>query len=279
MLAVTVQACTAPLSVQGQVEAAEQPREIILATTTSTYDTGLLDTLIPVFESESDYIVKIVAVGTGKALQMGAQGDADLLLVHAPEAELEFMASGWGQDRALIMHNDFVIVGPVDDPAGVQGKRSPVEAFRRIHATRAPFITRGDDSGTHKKELAYWEAAAIEPAGDWYIDTGQGMGATLRVASELDAYTLTDRSTYTTLAKILSLAVLVEGDPSMINFYHGMTVNPERWPAVNGAGAKALLDFFLSAEGQQIIDNFGLETYGAPLFISDAGKDAEYGLK
>ncbi len=253
--------------------------ELILATTTSTYDSGLLDELVPIFEEGSGYQVKTIAVGTGKALSMGEAGNADLLLVHAPTLELEFMAQGFGIDRRLIMHNDFVIIGPPEDPANIQGVATPVEAFRRIAENAAIFVSRGDNSGTHNKELAIWSVVGLDKDSTWYLESGQGMGATLRLASEKDGYTLTDRSTYLSLGETLNSEILVEGDPSLLNVYHTMVVNPERWPNVNQEGAQALSDFLTSDDGQAIITTFGVDIYGQPLFFPDAGKnEADLGL-
>lgn len=254
-------------------------QEIILATTTSTYDSGLLDAIIPVFEEQSGYTVKIVAVGTGAALTMGREGNADVLLVHAPAAELEFMAGGFGSQRDLVMHNDFVIVGPADDPAGIAGISSPDEALAAIAQAGASFASRGDDSGTHKKELALWQGAGVIPGGEWYLETGQGMGDTLRVASEKGAYTMTDRSTYLAQREILALDILVEGDASLLNVYHVMIVNPDKWENVNLAGAEALAAFFIAPDGQSMIADFGVDKFGQPLFFPDAHKtDADLGL-
>ncbi len=253
--------------------------ELILATTTSTYDSGLLEAIIPVFEEQSGYTVKIVAVGTGAALTMGREGNADILLVHAPSAELEFMNGGFGSRRDLVMHNDFVIVGPTDDPAGISGITAPSEALAAIAESAAVFASRGDDSGTHKKELFLWKNASISPGSEWYIETGQGMGDTLRVASEKGAYSLTDRSTYLAQRNILALDILLEGDASLLNVYHVMIVNPEKWKNVNLAGAEALAEFFISPEAQEMIGEFGVEKFGQPLFFPDADKtDADLGL-
>ncbi len=258
---------------------APESQEIILATTTSTYDSGLLDALIPVFEEQSGYIVKIISVGTGKALTMGEEGNADLLLVHAPSAEMEFMNGGYGVERQLIMHNDFVIVGPSADPAGIGGSTAVPDVFTKIASSKSPFATRGDDSGTHKKERLYWQTAEITPAGEWYFETGQGMGATLQIASEKSAYTLTDRATFLSLRDVLSLEILVEGDASLLNVYHTMIVNPDRWPAINLIGAQDLTSFLISDDAQAIIAEFGIEEYGQPLFFPDADKtDADFGL-
>ncbi|HEY5729453.1 MAG TPA: substrate-binding domain-containing protein, partial [Anaerolineales bacterium] len=201
---------------------------LILATTTSTLDSGLLDVLIPMFETESGFTVQTVAVGTGQALKMGEEGNADVLLVHAPKSEEEFMAGGFGKDRAPVMHNDFVIVGPASDPAGINGLAAASEALKKIFDSGSTFISRGDDSGTHKKELSLWESAELDPGGQaWYLETGQGMGASLIVASEKNAYTLTDRGTYLATRQNLELFILLEGDPPLLNPYHVITVNPE----------------------------------------------------
>ena len=252
--------------------------ELILATTTSTQDSGLLDVLVPVFEEQSGYTVQVIAVGSGEAMQMGQDGNADVLLVHAPASEEQFMADDYGSDRKLVMHNDFIIVGPAADPAGIRGATSTVEAFTMIANSAPPFITRGDDSGTHKKELGLWKSAAITPAGDWYVESGQGMGATLRIASEQGAYTLTDRPTYLANLDTLDLEILLEGDVALLNVYHVIVVNAELWPLVNEAGAIAFAEFMVADETQAGISEFGVEEFGQPLFIPDAGKDeSEWG--
>jgi len=253
---------------------------LILATTTSTQDSGLLDVLVPHFEQQTGYTVKTVAVGTGEALKMGEEGNADVLLVHAPSSEQTFMDGGNGKDRLLVMHNDFILVGPASDPVGVKGK-SPAEALAAIAAAGAPFISRGDDSGTNKKELDLWKKAATDPAGQsWYSETGQGMGATLRVASEKDAYTLTDRATYLANKGNLQLETLVEGDPSLLNIYHVITVNPDKSPAPNYAGALAFANFLVADATQKVIGEFGVDKYGQQLFVPDADKtNADLGLK
>lgn len=255
-------------------------KEIILATTTSTQDSGLLDVLVPVFQDKTGITVKTVAVGSGEALKMGEEGNADVLLVHSPAAEMTFMENGYGSSRTLVMHNDFIIVGPEADPAGIKGTVSAVEVMKMIANTAAPFISRGDDSGTHKMELGLWKKAELTPAGDWYQESGQGMGATLRIASEKAAYTITDRATYLANKDTLALAVLVEGDAALLNIYHVITVDAERWPKVNVAGGKAFADFLVSAEGQELIAGFGTEKFGQPLFTPDAGKnEADLGTK
>jgi tungstate transport system substrate-binding protein len=244
---------------------------LILATTTSTQDSGLLDVLIPLFEAESGYTVQTVAVGTGQALKMGEEGNADVLLVHAPESEQEFMSNGFGRERAAVMHNDFIIVGPPSDPAGIKGMVSALDALTNIHEAGSTFISRGDDSGTHKKELGLWGDAEFDPQGQaWYLETGQGMGATLIVASEKNAYILTDRGTYLATRQNLELDILLEGDPPLLNPYHVMTVNPDKWPNVNHEGALAFYKFMISPEIQKVIAEFGVEKYGQPLFFADA---------
>lgn len=261
---------------------ATQPaaKEIILATTTSTQDSGLLDVLIPIFEGRSGYTVKTVAVGTGQALKMGEDGNADVLLVHAPAAEKELMDGGFGAERLLVMHNDFVIVGPADDPAGIKGDVSAVEALVKIASAAAAFVSRGDDSGTHKAELVLWKNGEIDPQGDWYIESGQGMAATLKIAGEKAAYTLTDRATYLATREGLGLEILVEGDPVLLNVYHVITVNPEKWPKVNNAGATAFAQFLIDGETQKVIGEFGVDKYGQPLFFPDADKtDADLGFE
>ena len=247
--------------------------DVILATTTSTHDSGLLDVLVPAFEEETDYNVKIIAVGTGQALEMGRRGDADVLLVHAPSAEEEFVAEGHGVNRLLVMHNDFIIVGPEDDPAGVAATADALAAMRAIAQAEADFISRGDDSGTHKLELSLWEELGRDPVGEgWYAEAGQGMGATLQIANQREAYTISDRATYLALLDVLDLQVLGEGDPRLLNIYHVMQVNPDRFDAVNEAGARAFAEFLVSDEAQAIILEFGVEKFGQPLFVPDAGK-------
>jgi len=254
---------------------------LILATTTSTQDSGLLDVLIPLFEEQSGYKVQTVAVGSGQAMEMGQQGNADVLLVHSPSAEKTFMDDGWGKDRALVMHNDFIIVGPMDDPVGIKGL-SAVDAFKAIATAEATFIARADKSGTSTKELGIWKKAELDPATtkpDWYIETGQGMGASLTITSEKSGYTLTDRATFLANKANLQLEALVEGDNSLLNVYHVITVNPDKWPKVNFEGAMAFLKFMTEASTQQAIGKFGVEKYGQQLFIPDADKtDADLGL-
>lgn len=249
-------------------------KEIILATTTSTRDSGLLDVLLPVFEKSSGYTVKMIAVGTGQALKMGEEGNADVLLVHAPKSEKEFMANGFGLERLLVMHNDYILVGPAADPAGIKGSATAPEALKKIAAAKATFVSRGDDSGTNKAELTLWTKAETDPAGQaWYLETGQGMGDTLRVTSEKAGYTLTDRATYLAQKATLSLEILVEGDASLLNIYSVITVNPAKWPLVNLDGGKAFAAFMVAPDTQKLIGEFGIEKYGQALFTPDAGKD------
>jgi len=254
---------------------------LILATTTSTQDSGLLDVLIPVFETETGYTVQTVAVGSGQAMKMGEEGNADVLLVHAPASEVAFMEDGFGKDRALIMHNDFIIVGPANDPAAIKG-RSIVDALKLINDEGADFVSRGDDSGTHKAELNLWKKAELDPKGAapaWYLESGQGMGATLTIASEKSAYTLTDRATYLANKANMQLEILVEGDRALLNVYHVITVNSDKWPKANYDGAMAFLKFMTEPSTQEIIAQFGVDEYGQPLFYPDADKtDADLGL-
>jgi len=268
------------LALSACAPAAPKNPNLILATTTSTQDSGLLDVLIPMFEAESGYTVQTVAVGSGEAMKMGEDGNADVLLVHAPSTEVAFMQAGNGTDRYLVMHNDFIIVGPANDPAGIKGRDSAVEAFKAIFDAGASFITRGDDSGTHKKELALWKSAGLDPVGqDWYIETGQGMGASMTVASEKAAYILTDRATYLANKDNYQLDLLVEGDKGLLNVYHVITVNQAKWPDVNYEGALAFANFLIAADTQEAIGTFGVDKFGQPLFYPDADKtDADLGL-
>jgi len=250
-----------------------QKKNIILSTTTSTQDSGLLDVLIPFFEKKTGYFVKTIAVGSGQAMVMGQKGEADVLLIHSPDAEEKFMAEGSGINRRLVMHNDFIIVGPLKDPAGIKGMKSSIESFKKIAASGALYMSRGDNSGTHAKEKSILKAARILPQrARWYQQTGLGMGQTLSISSEKKAYTLTDRGTYLALQKNLGLSILVEKDAMLLNIYHVIEVNPARWNKVNTAGAKAFSNFIVSKQAQKIIKNFGIAKYGSPLFFPDAGK-------
>ena len=247
-------------------------KDLILATTTSTVDSGLLDVLIPIFEKQTGYRVKTISAGTGQALAMGEKGEADVLLCHAPAAEKKLVDGGSVTNYQLVMHNDFVIVGPAADPAGIKGKPGK-DVFKGIAAKEAVFISRGDDSGTHKMELALWKAAEVTPAkGKWYQETGQGMGATLLMASDKAGYTLTDRATYLAQKGNLKLQILSEGDKALLNIYHVMQVNPERFSKVNADGAKAFVQFMIAPETQKTIGEFGKSKFGQSLFFPDAGK-------
>ncbi len=248
-------------------------QEIILATTTSTRDSGLLDILIPMFQERTGYHVKPIAVGSGQAMVMGERAEADVLLVHAPDSEREFMARGHGGERKLVMHNDFVVVGPEADPAGIKGVGTAREALARIAAATAFFFSRGDGSGTHQIEAKLWREANIDPKGrEWYKETGQGMGATLNIASEKNGYTVSDRATYLATRGNLALQILVEGDKSLLNVYHVITVNPQKSPKINIAGAKAFAEFIVASDAQATIGRFGVDKFGQPLFFPDAGK-------
>jgi tungstate transport system substrate-binding protein len=247
-------------------------KAIILATTTSTQDSGLLDELIPRFEKQTGYVVKTIAVGSGQAIAMGKKGEADVLLVHSPDAEKALMAEGSGVNRRLVMHNDFILLGPAADPARTRGKAATA-ALQAIAAGHAVFISRGDNSGTHAQEKKLWSAAVLKPEGQaWYQQTGLGMGQTLAVAAEKRAYTLSDRGTYLAMRKKLGLEILSEGDAALLNVYHVIEVNPARHPKVNTSGARAFADFMVSKDVQTTIKEFGISTFGSPLFFPDAGK-------
>lgn len=245
---------------------------VLLATTTSFQDSGLLDVLKADFEKRTGYRLRPTAVGTGAALAIGARGDADVLFVHAPEEELKFMAAGNGERRLLVMHNDFVIVGPPSDGAKIRG-RDALTAFRAIAAAQVTFISRGDNSGTNIFELGLWRRSGATASGPWYIQAATGMGQTLQVASEKRAYTLTDRATYLARRAALELDILVQRDPPLLNPYHVITVAPEKFARVNAAGANAFADYLVSPETQRLIGAFGVDTYGEGLFTPDAGKD------
>jgi len=254
-----------------QQPAQPQVKDVILSTTTSTQDSGLLDVLIPAFEKKTGYKIKTIAVGSGQAIAMGEKGEADLLLTHAPDAEKKVVESGAAVNRRLVMHNDFIIIGPTADPAGIKGKPA-MEAMKAIADAKTIFISRGDNSGTHQLEKKLWKQASITPAGSWYQEVGTGMGQALKMASEKQGYILTDRATYLAQAKNLGMPILVEGDAKLLNIYHVMEVNPAKYSKVNAAGAKAFADFLLSAEGQSMIAAFGKDKFGQPLFFADGGK-------
>ncbi|MEH7501294.1 substrate-binding domain-containing protein [Neobacillus drentensis] len=243
------------------------PTEMILATTTSTQDSGLLDVLLPMFEKEYNVKVKPIAVGTGQALEMGTKGEADALLVHAPAAEKAVVDAGDAINYKRVMYNDFILVGPKENPAGVSGDDIKA-AFKKLADAKATFVSRGDDSGTHKKELGIWEAASIKPAGEWYVSTGQGMGQTLQVAAEKKGYVLTDRATWLAQEKNLNtLQIVVEGGKDLMNIYHVMQVNPEKHKNINSKDAKKFVEFMVDAKTQDVIEEFGKKEYGQSLFI------------
>lgn len=254
---------------------ARAAREVLLATTTSTRDSGLLDVLIPMFERKHGYIVKPIAVGSGQAIEFGRRGEADVLLTHAPAPERLLLQDGIVTGRRLVMHNDFVLVGPPADPAEIKSAPSAAQALAAVAGWGALFVSRGDNSGTHSMERELWRAAGVTPRGAWYQETGLGMAETLRVADEKDGYTLTDRATYLALKRTLRLEVLLEGDPVLLNVYHIMEVSQDRFPKANARGARAFADFLLSAEAQEAIRTFGVDKYGQPLFVPDGGKTEE----
>jgi tungstate transport system substrate-binding protein len=259
----------------GGVAAAAASRVVILATTTSLQDSGLLDVLVPMFERRTGYTVKPIAVGTGQALALAARGEADVVLAHAAEQEKRYVAEGKLTRRRLVMVNDFVVVGPAADPAGVRGERSAAVAFRKIAAAGARFVSRGDRSGTHVLELALWREAGVEPGPPWYIESGQGMGATLGIAEDRHGYTLTDRATLLAFGRRVRLEILVEGDRRLLNLYSVLEVDPANGRRVNAAGGRAFADFMVSPEAQRVIATFGADRYGRPLFTPAAGKSDE----
>ncbi len=248
-----------------------QAQLLRLATTTSTDNSGLLRDLLPLFEASSGYRVHVIAVGTGKALKLGQNGDVDVLLVHAPAAERAFVEAGYGVNHHQVMYNDFVVLGPANDPADVRHSGSATDAMQRIARHSTAFVSRGDDSGTHKKERQLWQAAGLEPHGKWYLEAGQGMGKVLQISAELSAYTLTDRGTWLAFRDKLPLQILFEGDPVLYNPYGVMAVNPLRYPDLNYAGATAFIDWLISDQGQARIGGFRLA--GKKLFTPAASND------
>jgi tungstate transport system substrate-binding protein len=249
-------------------------RTLILSTTTSTQDSGLLDVLVPMFERASGYSVKTISVGTGQALALAARGEADVTLAHAPTLEQKYVEEGKMLNRRLVMYNDFVVIGPAEDPARIKGLPAAA-ALRRIAGAEARFVSRGDKSGTHLLEQALWKQAGIEPKAPWYIESGQGMGPTLGIATDRRAYTLTDRGTYLAFQKRVDLPVLVEKDRPLLNIYSVMEVNPANGPRVNATAGKAFADFLLSRAVQSVIRTFGVDRYGQPLFVPVAGQREE----
>ena len=256
--------------------AAQTPgsRTLVLSTTTSTQDSGLLDVLVPMFEQATGYSVKTISVGTGQALALAARGEADVTLAHAPALEKKYVEEGKMLNRRLVMYNDFVVIGPADDPARVKGLPAAA-ALQRIAEVSARFVSRGDKSGTHLLEQALWKQAGLEPRGAWYIESGQGMGQSLLIANERKAYALTDRGTYLAFQKRVDLPILVERDRPLLNIYSVMEVNPANGPRVNAAAGKAFADFMLSPTVQAIIKTFGVDKYGQALFVPIAGQREE----
>jgi len=256
------------------LRATPQSRDVVVASTTSTRDTGLLDSLLPIFTARTGYRVQLLAVGTGQALTMGRRGDADVVLVHAPEAERVLVDSGYFVRRRLVMHNEFLIVGPAADPAGLRGMPDAAAALLRLAERRAVFVSRADNSGTEQRERMLWQKAGrMQPHGEpWYIEAGQGMGATLQMASEKRAYTLTDIGTYLAWQSKVELVPLVQGDPALFNVYHVLEPNPRNAPRINVAGGRAFADFMVDTATQRLIGQFGTTRFGRPLFIPDAGK-------
>jgi tungstate transport system substrate-binding protein len=255
-----------PVPALGQDATPRAAGSVILATTTSTADTGLLDALAPLFKERTGYTLKPIAVGSGAALELGKKGEADVVLSHSPAAEEEFMAEGYGTERRTVMYNDFVIVGPAADSANVAAADSAIDAMTRIAMSQSTFASRGDDSGTNALELKLWKAAGIEPQGSWYVESGTGMGDALNIASERGGYTISDRGTYLALRNHLALDVLYQGDPALINIYHVILVNPKNGHDVDTAAGKAFLDFLLDPETQKFVGNFAVAEYGQPLF-------------
>jgi tungstate transport system substrate-binding protein len=252
-----------------------QSTVVILSTTTSTQDSGLLDVLVPLFERKTGLTVKTISVGTGQALALAARGEADVTLAHAASLEKKYVAEGKMTNRRLVMYNDFVIIGPPDDPAKIKGLPNAFDALKRIAESQSRFVSRGDKSGTHVLELALWKQASVEPKGVWYIESGQGMGQTLGIANDRRAYTLTDRATYLAFQRRVDLPILVEKDRPLLNIYSVMEVNPANGPRVNTAGGKAFAEFMLAPETQAVIKEFGMDKYGQALFVPVAGKKDE----
>ncbi len=244
-------------------------KTIILATTTSTNDSGLLDYLLPEFTKDTGYEVKVIAVGSGKAIQMGVDGEVDVLLVHARQDEEKFVAEGHGSKRYNVMYNDFVIVGDKSDPAAIKGL-TVEEALKKMEQTQSTFLSRGDDSGTHKKELSIWKAANISPDGSWYVSTGKGMGEVLQMANEMQGYTLTDRATYLSMKDKLEVEIILEGDQNLLNPYGILPINPSKNESINAEGAEQFAKWFTSEKGQKMIGEFGIDKFGMPLFFPQA---------
>lgn len=245
---------------------------VTFVSTTTTQDSGLLEVLVSAFESDTGIKVQVIAVGSGQALEIARRGDADLLLTHSPEAEQRFMDEGFGDQRHPVMHNDFVLMGPADDPAGIQKSRSVEEALQKIAAAERTFVSRSDDSGTHNKEQSLWKSASIDPQGSWYVRAGTGMAAALRIAGEKQAYILSDRGTCLAMRDDIALKILYEGDERLLNRYSVITLSSSKHPHLHHAAARRLAAFLTSSRGQDLIRSFGVKKYGEPLFIPDAGE-------
>lgn len=260
----------------GCAQEGEGPAEIkgtiLLATTTSTQDSGLLDVLLSEFTKDTGWEVDVVAVGSGAAMAMGENGEADVLLVHSPAAEREFIAAGHGPARYDVMYNDYVILGPADDPAGISqdAPNDAVVAFTILFDTKTPFVSRGDESGTHKKELSLWSEAGLEPAGDWYIEAGQGMGAVITMADDMQAYTLSDRATWLNYSADTDMIIVTEGDTKLFNQYGVIVVDPSKNDQINAEGALNFQNWIIGEKAQKLIGEYGVEEYGAPLFTPNA---------
>jgi tungstate transport system substrate-binding protein len=254
-----------------QAAPSRQTKDIVLATTTSVRDAGLLETLLPRFEAASGYRVKVIAVGSGQAMELGRRGEADVFILHDPAGEEQFVADGYGIDRRLVMHNEFVLIGPPSDPAKARGNDIRA-AFRAIAAAHAAFLSRGDKSGTNVRERLLWRAVGIEPSQPWYRETGQGMGATLVVADQLPAYTLIDVATFLSHQSPVQLRVICEGDTLLRNVYHVIRANPDRFSRVNVAGAMAFADYMVADSTQRVIGEFRRAQLGRSIFVPDAGR-------
>ena len=258
-----------PDKTSGKAEKSSPVETMVLATTTSTRDTDLLEVLLPIFKEETGIEVKAVAVGSGQALELGRRGDADVLLTHSPAAEEKFMAEGYGEERRPLMYNDFVVVGPASDPAQLKGAASVKEVFQLLVQSKSRFVSRGDESGTHVKEKQLWESAKIKPEGDWYIQAGTGMAEVLRMADQKKAYTLSDRATYLSQQNSLDLKVAYEGDPSLKNHYSVIVVSPHKNPKVRRDAARKFAEFLLSPKGRKIITEYGVSKFGQQLFFPE----------
>lgn len=276
ILVVFLVGCTANQPTPTPTESTPAPvekKEIILSTTTSTQDSGLLDYLLPVFTKDTGYDVKTVAVGTGQAIKMGEDGEADVLLVHAKASEEAFIKAGHGLQRFDVMYNDFILIGPKDDTVVKSNSENNVlKALQYIKENKIKFLSRGDDSGTHKAELKLWKTLSIEPAGDWYVSAGKGMGAVIQMADEMKAYTISDRATFLSMQDKTDVDIVVEQDPVLYNQYGVIAVNPNKNDKINSKGAEAFVDWILSDKVQKLIGEFGVEEYGQPLFTPNASK-------